>query len=68
MKSKLDQELLLEIGGGLFAAGLIGGLLVLLWGRATGSARRGRRRRRQAPAAGSVQSERHKNIATVAAR
>ncbi len=68
MKNKFDRELLLEIGGGLFAAGLIGGLLVLLWGRATGSAHRGRQRHKQAPAAGSVRSERHKNIATVAAR
>lgn len=57
-----DHETWLEVGGVLAAAGLLVGLAVLLFGRLAGDVRRGRRHAEDPPAAGSVPSERHRNI------
>ncbi len=68
MKFSMERELLLEVGMILFAAGLLGGLGVLLFGRAKGGVDRSRQRSKGAPPSGSISGERHHNVATVAAR
>ncbi len=65
---KLDRELALEAGFVLFGALLLGGLGILVAGRLGGGTERARRRAQPAPRRGSVRPERHRNIATVAAR
>ncbi len=63
-----DQEMILELGLVLFAAGLATGLGALVLGRTTGKARHSYGRSQKAPAAGSVSPGRHGNVSTVAAR
>ncbi len=63
-----DQETWLEIGFALFGLGILAGIVALVYGRARGSTRRGRRHAEQPPQAGSIGAERHQHIATVAAR
>ena len=58
----------LEAGLVLTAVGLIGGLAVLVFGRAAGGVRRGRRRDEDPPAPGSVSPNRHQNIAAASPR
>ncbi len=68
MKWRTDREVWLEAGFVLFGLGLLGGLGMLLLGRAKGKAQHHERRAQGAPAPGSVSDQRHRNIATVAAR
>jgi hypothetical protein len=65
---KLDQELLLEAGVALLAAGLVGGAAMLAIGRAAGGAQRGRRHREGPPSPGSVPAERHQQTGAASAR
>lgn len=65
---RLDQETVLELGLVVFATGLVTGLVTLIYGRATGGVKRSRRHHQMPPQPGSVSSERHRNISTVAAR
>ncbi|HET7621892.1 MAG TPA: hypothetical protein VFK39_08320 [Gemmatimonadaceae bacterium] len=59
---------MLEVGLAAAVGLLLGGVAVLLFGSAAGSARRRSRRHESPPAPGSVPRERHQNIATVSAR
>ncbi len=63
-----DAELLLEIGLGTLGALLLGGIALLLYGRARGAVHHGRGRAVAPPARGSVPAGRHQNVSTVASR
>ncbi len=62
------RETAVEIGLALLAAGLRAAAGVLVFGRASGGARRGRRRNEATPSGGSVAPERHHHTSTVSAR
>ncbi len=64
----IEQESVLEIGLAMFAASIVAAFVMLLYGRASGSARQGAMRSRQAPANGSLPPERHQNTRVVATR
>ncbi len=68
MKFKGDQELVLEIGLGLLAAGILAGIGTVLFGKSIGEARHAQRHAEPPPEAGSTPASRHGNISTVAAR
>jgi hypothetical protein len=63
-----DRETLLEVG--LIAAGvtLLGGVALLFFGRASGSARRGKRHAEGPPSPGSVAPDRHQHIQATSGR
>jgi hypothetical protein len=63
-----DRESVAEVGCALFGALLLGALAVLLGGRATGGATRGRRRIAPPPAVGKIPPERHRALGAVSAR
>ncbi len=67
-----DQESLLEIGLLLLGAGILTGIAALIYGRMKGNGRHSERKagtvRRNPAAAGTMSSDRHRNIQTVAAR
>ncbi len=63
-----DRETVFEWGVLLLGVGLAAGLGIVVFGRAMGGTRRGRRHAEQPPQAGSIGAERHQHIATVAAR
>jgi hypothetical protein len=63
-----DRETVLEVGLVTAVGLLMGGVAILLFGSAAGSARRRSRRHESPPAPGRVPRERHQNIATVSAR
>ena len=65
---RVEHELLLEIGAALLGAGLLGGAVVLVLGRASGDVRRDRRHREGPPAPGSVPAERHQQTGAASAR
>ncbi len=63
-----NRESWLEVGFALFSAGLLVGLGVLLFGRASGGAHHARGHRQPAPEAGSIPAHRHAHISSNAAR
>ncbi len=63
-----DREAVFEWGVVIMAAGLVAGLGILFLGGALGRGREGRGRTQHPPAVGTVSSERHQHISTVAAR
>lgn len=63
-----DEEMILEIGMLLFAAGLATGVAALLMGRTSGKARYASRRQESPPANGSISHRQNQNVSTVAAR
>jgi hypothetical protein len=65
---KLDAERAFEAGIVILGLGLLGGLAALLFGRASGDIRRGRRHAEAPPTAGAVANERHQHISAVSAR
>ncbi len=68
LKGNLDREMLLEAGLVLFGMGLLGGLGILMLGRAKGKVQHHQQHAKGAPSPGSLPTERHQNINTVAAR
>jgi hypothetical protein len=64
----LEPEALLEGGLLALAVGCLGGLAVLVFGRAAGGADRKARYAERAPGRGSVPAERHHNTSGVPAR
>ncbi len=68
MPRKIDQELALEVGFALFAAGISAGLAALLLGKTRGGMSHQRQHAAAPPSEGTVSADRHRNIATVAAR
>jgi hypothetical protein len=60
--------MLLEAGFVLFGVGLLGGLGILMLGRTKGKVQHHKQRAKGAPSRGSLPTERHQNINTVAAR
>ncbi len=63
-----DQEMLLEIGMAVVGSLLLGGLAILLFGRAAGGVRRRNRHAEAPPSSGAVPVERHQHISSVSAR
>ncbi len=63
-----DQESLLEIGIVILGAGILTGIVAVLYGRARGNGRHRAHKAQNPPAASNVSGERHRNIQTVAAR
>ncbi len=63
-----NQESLLEIGFVLFGLSILAGIVALVYGQTQGGRHQGARRAQNAPARGSVSTERHQNIQTVSAR
>jgi hypothetical protein len=63
-----DQETLLEIGVAVVGSLLLGGLAILLFGRAAGGMRRSQRHAQAPPSPGEVPAERHQHTASVSAR
>ncbi len=65
---KIDMEMFLDFGIVLFAAGMLVGGVTLLLGRTSGKVEHDRRHGEGPPERGSVSSERHRNVQTVASR
>jgi hypothetical protein len=65
---KPDREAIFEGGLLVFLLGFLGGLAMLLFGRAAGEVQRRQRHTEAQPAPGSVPAERHHNTGGVSAR
>ncbi len=65
---KIDMGMFLDAGILLFAAGMVAGGVILLLGRTSGQVEHDRRHGEGPPRRGSIGSERHRNVQTVAAR
>ena len=68
VRNGFDQEMILEAGMLIFAAGLATGIGVLLLGRTNGQARHAFGRQEGAPAGAGMPHQQNQNVSTVAAR